>query len=214
MAARRRGLTVYGEVCPHHLLFDVADHEGPDALRYVMTPPLRTATTAPALLAGLRDGGARHLASDHCHLRLDRDKLPVPATSRRSPTGLPGIGARLPLGFGAAWRAPPAERLVRGRLRGAGAHLRAVSAQGRDRRGQRRRRRGVGSVRAVPAHARRDQRRARLVAVRGDRGARARSGTCSPRGDHVVGRRALRRRRAPRRATCPRATSRPVRRES
>ena len=38
-------------------------------------------------------------ASDQCHLRLDRDKLPVQDDFTRIPTGLPGIGARLPLGF-------------------------------------------------------------------------------------------------------------------
>ena len=76
-AARRRGITVHGEVCPHHLMFDVSDHGGADGLRYVMTPPLRTADDRAALLAGLTGGGLDTLASDQCHLRLDRDKLPV-----------------------------------------------------------------------------------------------------------------------------------------
>ncbi|HMG98038.1 MAG TPA: amidohydrolase family protein [Gaiellales bacterium] len=101
-AARRRGMTVYGEVCPHHLRFERACHEGPDALRYVMTPPLRTAGDRTALLRGLRDGALDTYASDHCHLRLDRDKLPVAGDFTKVPTGLPGIGARLPLGFAAA----------------------------------------------------------------------------------------------------------------
>lgn len=99
-AARARGLPVDGEVCIHHLLFDRADHEGPDGLRYVMTPPLRTADDRAALLQALRDGGLSTLASDHCHLRLDRDKLPVAGDFTKVPTGLPGIGARLPIGFG------------------------------------------------------------------------------------------------------------------
>ncbi len=98
-AARRRGLTVHGEVCPHHLMFDVSDHGGADGLRYVMTPPLRTADDRAALLAGLTGGGLDTLASDQCHLRLDRDKLPLQGDFTRVPTGLPGIGARLPLGF-------------------------------------------------------------------------------------------------------------------
>jgi dihydropyrimidinase len=101
-AARRRGMPVYAEVCPHHLRFERAQHEGPDALRYVMTPPLRTAGDRVALLRGLRDGALDTYASDHCHLRLDRDKLPVAGDFTKVPTGLPGIGARLPLGFASA----------------------------------------------------------------------------------------------------------------
>ncbi|HEX2589298.1 MAG TPA: amidohydrolase family protein [Gaiellales bacterium] len=98
-AARGRGRRVDGEVCIHHLLFDRADHEGADGLKYVMTPPLRTADDRAALLEGLRDGGLSTLASDHCHLRLDRDKVPVAGDFTKVPTGLPGIGARLPVGF-------------------------------------------------------------------------------------------------------------------
>jgi dihydropyrimidinase len=100
VAARRRGMTVYGEVCPHHLLFERSHHDGPDAVRYVMTPPLRTADDQAALLAGLRDGRLSTYASDHCHIPLDPDKLSVQDDFTRVPTGLPGIAARLPLGFG------------------------------------------------------------------------------------------------------------------
>jgi dihydropyrimidinase len=111
--ARRRGANVHAEVCLHHLLFDVADHGGADGLRYVMTPPLRTASDRAALLEGLRDGSMDTLSSDHCHLRLDRDKLPVLGDFTRVPTGMPGIGARLPLGFALGGDRPlAAERLV------------------------------------------------------------------------------------------------------
>jgi dihydropyrimidinase len=98
VAARARGLTAYGEVCPHHLLFDVSDHAGADAIRYVMTPPLRTADDRLALARALRDGGLDTLASDHCHMRLD-DKLAAIGDFSKIPTGLPGIAARLPVGF-------------------------------------------------------------------------------------------------------------------
>ena len=113
-AARRRGQTVHAEVCPHHLLFERSHHEGPDALRYVMTPPLRTAADRAALLEGLRTGDVTTYASDHCHLRLDRDKVPVQDDFTKIPTGLPGIGARLPLGFALGGAGAPlaVERLV------------------------------------------------------------------------------------------------------
>jgi dihydropyrimidinase len=112
-AARRHGQTAHAEVCPHHLLFERSHHEGPDALRYVMTPPLRTAADRAALLEGLRRGDVTTYASDHCHLRLDRDKVPVQDDFTRIPTGMPGIGARLPLGFALGGDEPvAAERLV------------------------------------------------------------------------------------------------------
>ena len=100
-AARARGQSVYAEVCPHHLLFERSHHEGPDGIRYVMTPPLRSADDRAALMRGLQAGRLDTYSSDHCHLRLDRDKLPVAGDFTKVPTGLPGIGARLPLGFSA-----------------------------------------------------------------------------------------------------------------
>jgi dihydropyrimidinase len=109
VAARSRGMTVHGEACTHHLLFERSDHEGPDAIRYVMTPPLRSSGDRAALLEGLRSGTLSTYASDHCHIPLDPDKLSVQDDFTRVPTGLPGIGARLPLGFALGL---PAERLV------------------------------------------------------------------------------------------------------
>jgi dihydropyrimidinase len=101
-AARERGVAVYGEACVHHLLFDESHHHGADALRYVMTPPLRTPADQEALRSGLAGGGLDTYASDHCHLRLDRDKVPVAADFTQVPTGLPGVGARLPIGLALA----------------------------------------------------------------------------------------------------------------
>jgi dihydropyrimidinase len=114
VAARRRGMTVHGEVCPHHLLFERSHHEGRDAIRYVMTPPLRSADDRAALLDGLRSGDLTTYASDHCHIRLDPEKLSVQDDFTRVPTGLPGIAARLPLGFGLGGDEErlPVERLV------------------------------------------------------------------------------------------------------
>ena len=71
-------------------------------------------------------GWAGPLASDQCHLRLDRDKLPVQGDFTRVPTGLPGIGARLPLGFALMGTdVAAAERLVEVACEGSGADLRA-----------------------------------------------------------------------------------------
>jgi dihydropyrimidinase len=97
--ARDRGVDVHGEVCAHHLLFDESDHSGPDGLRYVMTPPLRSAVDRDALWTALRDGALSTYASDHCHLRLDPDKALHQDDFTKVPPGLPGIAARLPIAF-------------------------------------------------------------------------------------------------------------------
>ena len=79
-----------------------------------MTPPLRAPADRAALRAGLAGGALDTYASDHCHLRLDRDKLPALGDFSQVPTGLPGIAARLPLGLAlaAAGDGPAVERLV------------------------------------------------------------------------------------------------------
>jgi dihydropyrimidinase len=114
VAARERGMRVYGEVCPHHLLFDESVYGRSDAVRYVMTPPLRRPTDRAALLDALAGNELDTYASDHCHLRLDRDKLPVEGDFTKIPAGLPGIAVRLPLGFALVASSPrlTVERLV------------------------------------------------------------------------------------------------------
>ena len=54
VAARARGMTVHGEVCMHHMLFEVSDHLGADAMRYVLTPPLRSAADRAVLFDALQ----------------------------------------------------------------------------------------------------------------------------------------------------------------
>ena len=155
--------------------FERAPHEGPDGLRYVMTPPLRTADDRTALMRGLRDG-----ALDTYAVRsLPPAARPGQAAGRRrlheGSDRVPGIGARLPAGVRARGRrrgAALAGAPRRGRLRRAGAHLRPLSAEGRDRAGQRCRHRRLGPVAPGAAHARGTRRRARLVALRRDRRAR------------------------------------------
>lgn len=79
--AKKRGLPVTCEVCPHHL--DLTD----EALRsfdamYKVAPPLRTQKDAEALLEGLLDGSVDCLATDHApHTKAEkeRDLLDAPS---------------------------------------------------------------------------------------------------------------------------------------
>src|SRR3990172_4047172 len=128
--ARSRGLPVYGETCPQYLFLTNAAYED-DGARFIMSPPLRDQRAQERLWRALLEGDLQAGAPDHCPFTL--------ADKRRHAefTKVPG-------------RPPPPARAPGGRGGdGAGADLRAVSAEGDDRAGLRRRPGDLGST----AHA-------------------------------------------------------------
>jgi dihydropyrimidinase len=121
---RARGHQVSGEVCPQHLLLTEALYDQPDevAMRYVMSPPLRSAADNGALWQALQEGLLDCVVTDHCPFTLAQKRgmrrtpefrrLPdgsVQAMEPESPWaehtpsfdqvpgGAPGIETRLPL---------------------------------------------------------------------------------------------------------------------
>ena len=62
--ARRRGVKISGEVCPHHIALTDEAIQNFDT-NYKMNPPLRAQTDVDALLEGISDGTLSILASDH-----------------------------------------------------------------------------------------------------------------------------------------------------
>jgi dihydropyrimidinase len=96
--ARASGQKVYAEACPHHLAFDDSVYDTEDAVRYLMTPPLRTATDRGELWAALESGVLDTYASDHSHLPL-AEKLAGGNDFTLVEPGVPGVEARLALGF-------------------------------------------------------------------------------------------------------------------
>ena len=63
--AKKKGINVSGEVCPHH--FTLCEDDIPDAAdtNYKMNPPLRTAADRQALREGLKDGIFEVISTDH-----------------------------------------------------------------------------------------------------------------------------------------------------
>ncbi len=112
--ARQRRQPVGAEVCAHHLVLDDSVYETPEALRYVMAPPLRPRAEPDALWAALADGRIDVYASDHSHERLHPDKTAAGDDLTLVPYGVPGIELRLALGFtfGVQRGRLSAERLV------------------------------------------------------------------------------------------------------
>jgi dihydropyrimidinase len=96
--ARSAGQDVSAECCPHHLVFVDDRYAGPDAARFAMTPPLRTAADADALWSALADGRLDVLASDHSHVRLEQKEGAAMDFSRVE-YGIPGVAQRLAVGF-------------------------------------------------------------------------------------------------------------------
>lgn len=84
--AKKQGLPVTGEVCPHH--FTMADDEiTEDHGRFKMNPPLRSRQDVDALKAALRDGIMDVISTDHApHGTEEKDQ-----SMKKAPFGIVGI---------------------------------------------------------------------------------------------------------------------------
>lgn len=98
--AKRAGLAVTGEVCPHHLLMGVEDiPELPDGsgldANYKMNPPLRTRADQDACIQGLLDGTLEVVTTDHAP-HTDIEKA---LGFAKAPFGIVGLETLVPLMF-------------------------------------------------------------------------------------------------------------------
>ena len=90
--AKKRGLGVTCEVCPHHLTLTDEALRGFDAI-YKVAPPLRTQADAAYLLEGLKDGSVDCIATDHApHTRAEKERDLLEA-----PSGIAYIELAFPL---------------------------------------------------------------------------------------------------------------------
>ncbi len=72
--ARRRGVPVSGEVCPHHVALTDAELRTFDT-NFKMNPPLRAEEDVEAILEGIADGTLTILCSDHApHAGYEKEK--------------------------------------------------------------------------------------------------------------------------------------------
>ena len=62
--AKKEGLNVTGEVCPHHFTLTDMDIPGDDA-NYKMNPPLRSEEDVKALIEGIKNGIIEAISTDH-----------------------------------------------------------------------------------------------------------------------------------------------------
>lgn len=88
-AAKKEGLCVYAEVCPHHISLDASEYQGPTPERFVMTPPLRDASDVKKLHKLIQEGKVDSIGSDHCGYTLEQRGDGMDFT-QASP-GIPGV---------------------------------------------------------------------------------------------------------------------------
>lgn len=79
-AAKKAGLPVTGEVCPHHFILsdeDIKENDG----QYKMNPPLRSKADVEALREGLRSGVMDVISTDHAPHAEEEKNLPMEQAS-------------------------------------------------------------------------------------------------------------------------------------
>lgn len=101
--AHDRGVDITAETCPQYLYLDSSMLEGPEAEKYVCTPPLRDKWHQEELWEGLTKGYIQTVATDHCPFNLADKRAGTAgrpegfADFTEIPGGLPGIETRLAL---------------------------------------------------------------------------------------------------------------------
>lgn len=85
--AKKEGVTVSAEVCPHHFTLTSGDIAESEMTNYKMNPPLRTRADVDALREGLRDGTMEVISTDHApHTEADKNN-----PMEKAPFGIVGL---------------------------------------------------------------------------------------------------------------------------
>ena len=94
--ARAAGVQALAETCPHFLCLDDRVYGRPDAVRFLMTPPIRPAELVAGMWERVAAGAVHSLGSDHCGYSLDQRGDTSDFRQVASP-GIPGTETLLPL---------------------------------------------------------------------------------------------------------------------
>lgn len=84
--AKKEGIKVTGEVCPHHFTL-TSDDVDPNDANYKMNPPLRTKEDRDALICGLKNDIMDVISTDHAPHSREEKTMPI----TRAPFGIVGL---------------------------------------------------------------------------------------------------------------------------
>lgn len=95
--ARKEGIDVFGETCPHYLSLTVDNLEKPnfEGAKYVCSPPLREKWHHEQLWKSLQCGWLHVVGSDHCGFNFKDQKEMGRKDFTKIPNGSPGVENRL-----------------------------------------------------------------------------------------------------------------------
>lgn len=91
--AKRRGLPVYTEFCPHYLVLGEEVYNRPDAENFVCSPPMRSTEDRAGLWKMISEGLCDVISSDHSAYDTKQKQM-YKEFFPKMPNGLPGIETR------------------------------------------------------------------------------------------------------------------------
>ena len=103
--ARARGLRVWGETCPQYFVLTAADMDRPgfEGAKFMCSPPPRDAAATTGLWDAIRRGTLDVVSSDHSGWSFEGSRGKrvngTDASFRDIPNGVPGLAARLAIGW-------------------------------------------------------------------------------------------------------------------
>ncbi|MFF0063494.1 dihydropyrimidinase [Streptomyces sp. NPDC005279] len=99
VAARDKGLNIFGETCPQYLFLSTDNLAEPDfeGAKYVCSTPLRPREHQAALWRGLRTNDLQVVSTDHCPFCFVGQKELGRGDFSKIPNGLPGVENRMDL---------------------------------------------------------------------------------------------------------------------
>lgn len=95
--AKRKGVRVYAETCPHYLTLSEKEYLKKDAYKYIMTPPLRSQQDIDALWKAVQDNTISLVSSDHCCYDTAQKRIRKGQSFRDITPGIPGTETLLPI---------------------------------------------------------------------------------------------------------------------
>jgi len=96
--AEHRGTPVFGETCPHYLMFTDEVYSRPDGMKFVMSPPIKKDIDRVALWEGLAMGDIKTVGSDHACFTSEQ-RLMGGDDITKMPNGVAGTEVIIPILF-------------------------------------------------------------------------------------------------------------------